>query len=106
MIEQLLWLYKSFSSAKIREITIEVGETLIRYLSSRTPSNPRRIGESSSPLAVEFLLSLVSTASSVSSYKLQSLRPSLRSWLDDPKAPPFTPGGECLFGITVLEEVN
>jgi hypothetical protein len=49
--------------------------------------------------------SLVDTLIHKTSYQLQTLRPSLHSWLQLPNAAYFTPNGEVLLAILAIEEL-
>lgn len=69
-------------------------------------TNISRLASSSSSKVVEVLEYLVKSVYARASYKLQSLRASLRTWLENPKSSAFVPDGDTLLGITVSEELS
>jgi hypothetical protein len=65
----------------------------------------RRLANSSSTRAEGVLLYLINTVSTKSSPKLKSLRASLRTWLATPKGRYFTPDGDTMVTIVMLERL-
>ena len=65
----------------------------------------RRLANSSSTRVEGVLLYLINTVSTKSSYKLKTLRASLKTWLANPKGHYFTPDGETVLAITMLEQL-
>ena len=63
----------------------------------------RRLADSASTRVDGVLLHLINTVSTKSSYKLKTLRSSLRTWLAAPKEQYFTTDGETLLAIIMLE---
>jgi hypothetical protein len=109
VMDSLIRIYESLDelpSDELRQLTIQFGETLCRYDYLIHNSNTSRLATSESTRVIEVLEYLVKSVSSRSSYKLQSLRASLRTWLENPKSSYFTPEGDTLLGITVSEELS
>jgi hypothetical protein len=109
LMDSLIRIYASLDklpSDELRQLTIQFGETLCRYGYLIRNSNDSRLATSESTRVIEVLEYLVKSVSSRSSYKLQSLRASLRTWLENAKCSYFTPEGDTLLGITVSEELT
>ena len=109
LMDSLIRIYASLDklpSDELRQLTIQFGERLCRYDYLIGNSNTSRLATSESTRVIEVLEYLVKSVSGRSSYKLQSLRASLRTWLENPKSNYFTPEGETLLGITVSEELS
>jgi len=109
LMDSLVGIYASLdkpSSDELRGLTIELGEILCRYDYHTSNSNDSRLATSSSTRVIEVVEYLVNSVSRRASYKLQSLRASLRAWLANPKNSYFTPEGSTLLGITISEELG
>jgi len=109
LADSLIGIYASldkFSSDELRRLTLEFGETLCRYDYLLHDFNTSRLATSSSTRVIEVLEYLVKSVSGKASYKLQSLRASLRTWLENPKSSYFTPEGSTLLGITISQELS